>query len=103
MHAESAAIRLELGDRRGMADSLEGLANVSLAWTRPLRAARIWGAAERLREDIGLPMAPAFRPRYDGSVKAARVACADDTAFQAAWREGSAMTLEQAVAYAEQG
>ena len=48
-------------------------------------------------------MAPAFRPRYDGSVKAACVACADDTAFQAAWREGSAMTLEQAVAYAEQG
>jgi len=26
-----------------------------------------------------------------------------DTAFEAAWREGSAMTLEQAVAYAEQG
>jgi predicted ATPase/class 3 adenylate cyclase len=99
---ESAAIRLELGDRRGIVESLEGLANLALALARPLRAACVWGAAERLRADIGFSMEPAQRPRYNGRVQAARVACANDTAFEAAWHEGSAMTLEQAVAYAEQ-
>jgi predicted ATPase/class 3 adenylate cyclase/Tfp pilus assembly protein PilF len=102
LHAESAAIRLELGDRYGIAESLEGFADVALASARPLRAACIWGAAERLREDIGLPMAPALRPRYDGRVNAARAACANDAAFKAAWHEGSTMTVEQAVVYAEQ-
>ena len=102
LYAESAAMRLELGDRRGIVESLEGLANVALALTRPLRAACIWGAAERLRADIGLPIAPAQRPRYESRVQAARVACANDTAFEAAWREGNAMTVEQAIAYAEQ-
>jgi hypothetical protein len=47
-------------------------------------------------------MAPAQRPRYDGRVQAARVACANDAAFEVAWHEGHAMSLEQAVAYAEQ-
>ena len=102
LHAESATIRLELGDRRAIAESLEGLAHVALALARPLGAACIWGAAERLRADIGSPMPPGQRPRYDARVEAARVACANDTAFEAAWHEGSAMTLEQAVAYAEQ-
>jgi len=102
LYAESAAMRLELGDRRGIAQSLEGLANLAVALARPLRAACIWGAAERLRADIGLAIALAERPRYQSRVQAARVACANDTAFDAAWHEGSAMTLEQAVAHAEQ-
>jgi predicted ATPase/class 3 adenylate cyclase len=102
LHAESAAMRLELGDRRGFVESLEGLANVALASARPLRAACIWGAAERLRADIGLPIAPAQRPRHESRVQAARVDCANDTAFEVAWHEGRTMTMEQAVAYAKQ-
>ena len=100
--AESTAIRLELGDRRGIAESLEACANVALALGRPLRAACIWGAAERQRSDLGSPMPPGERPRYESRVQAARAACANDTAFEAAWRDGSAMTVEQATAFAEQ-
>jgi len=42
------------------------------------------------------------RPRYERSVQAARAKCADDAAFDAAWRVGSAMTMEQAIAFAKQ-
>jgi len=98
--SESVAIRLELGDLHGIGLSLDGFANLALALERPLRAARIWGAAERLRSDNGLPIP--YRERHDSSVRAAREACRDDTAFDAAWRDGSAMTMEQAVAFAKQ-
>jgi hypothetical protein len=82
---------------RGLGSSLQGFANLALASGRPLRAACMYGAAQRLRPDIGL-----HRLRDDAHVQAARAACADDMAFEAAWREGGAMTLEQAIAFAEQ-
>jgi hypothetical protein len=62
-----------------------------------LGAARLWGAAARLREDIGAPLPPNERPRYDRRVAAARAALGDDTAFARAWHEGGALTLEHAI------
>jgi predicted ATPase len=99
-YGEALAIRCELGDRRGIAASLDGLANVAFALAEPHRAARCWGAAERLREEIGAPLPPSVRPRYDNQVAAARATSNDDAAFESAWREGRAMTLEQAIEYA---
>ena len=100
LHGEALAIRSDLGDRRGIAASLNGLANVAFALAEPYRAARCWGAAERLREEIGAPLPPRERPRYDNQVTAARAAGNDDAAFELGWREGRAMTLEQAIEYA---
>jgi hypothetical protein len=100
LQEESLAIKRELGDRSGIAQSLEGLAYVALALARPGRAARIWGRAERLREEIGSALPPRERPRYDRQVAAARAALGDDAAFDLAWREGRAQTLEQAIALA---
>jgi hypothetical protein len=64
---------------------------------RSLRAARLWGAAERLRAEIGVPLSPRLRPNYDRRVAAARSASEDDTAFERAWQEGRALTIEQAI------
>ena len=102
LHSESIEVRLELGHRQGIAESLDGFASVALALACPLRAACIWGAAERLRSELGSPLRSGERRRYDDRVRAARAACGNDTAFDAAWREGGAMNLEQAIAYAEQ-
>jgi len=93
--SEGVAIRLELGDSRGVASSLEKFAHLALASGRPLMAARIYGAAERLRPTIGFPPLS-----DDAHVQAARAACANDVAFDAAWREGNAMTVEEAITYA---
>ena len=100
LHAEALAIRRELGDRRGICASLDGLANVAFALAEPHRAARCWGAAERLREEIGAPRPLSERARYDSQVAVARAASNDDAAFELAWREGRAMSLEQAIVFA---
>ena len=97
LHQEGLVIRREVGDRRGITYSLEGLAAVVAALGSSLRAARIWGAAERLGEEIGSPLAPNELPRYNRRVAAARAALGDDAAFDRAWQEGRALMLEQAI------
>ena len=94
---EGLVILRELGVRRELASSLEGLAAVVAALGSSLRAARIWGAAEGLREEVGSPLAPKDRPRYDRRVAAARAALGDGAAFDRAWQEGHALPLEQAI------
>jgi predicted ATPase/Tfp pilus assembly protein PilF len=100
LYQEGLAIGHELGDRRGIAESLEGLAAMLVALGSSLRAARIWGAAERLRTEVGAPLSPKDRPRYDRRVEAARAAPGDAAWFDHAWQEGRALTLEQAIALA---
>jgi predicted ATPase/class 3 adenylate cyclase len=102
MHAESLRIRREMGDRLGTASSLEGLAAAS-ALERPRRAARIWGAAERLREEIGNPLPPADRVAHEHQVAAGRAIFGDDAAFDRAWQDGRASTLEETIEYALAG
>jgi len=99
-HQESLEIQRAQGDRARIAPALEGLAEVSGAFSMPARAARLWGAAERLREDIGAPKSPIERPQYDRVVSTARAGLGDDAAFDSAWQEGRAMVLEDAIEYA---
>ena len=102
LHDESLAIMQEIGDTKGIAYSLEELAAVVAAFGNSQRAARVFGAAERLREEIGSPLPPIDRPRYDRRVAAARAALGDDAAFDRAWRDGRELTLEQAVELAQE-
>jgi len=94
---ESLAIFWDLRDRWGVAMSLEGLAYVALGLATPVHAARLWGAAERLRQEIGCPLPPSERSRYDSQLAAARAAIDGDGTFDLAWKEGRAMSLEQAI------
>jgi DNA-binding CsgD family transcriptional regulator len=80
-----------------VASCLEGLAGVRAALGERLQAARLWGAAEALREAIGAPLPPIYRPAYERAVRAAR-AQFGEKAFAAAWAEGRTMTLEQLLA-----
>jgi tetratricopeptide (TPR) repeat protein len=97
LYREALAIGRELGERLRIAFSLEGLAAVFDLLGRAPRAARIWGAAERLRTESGSPLPPKDRPVYDRRVAAARAALGDDAAFDRAWQEGGALTLEQVI------
>jgi predicted neutral ceramidase superfamily lipid hydrolase len=66
---------------------------------QPKRAAWLFGAAEALRETSGASIPPVDRADYDRILAAVR-AQLDEQTFAAAWAEGRAMTLEQAIAYA---
>ncbi len=97
---ESFEVTKKLGDKLYLASNLEGLAVVAVAQGEPLRAARLWGAAEALREVIGAPIPPVERVDYDHSVATARAQCGEK-AFAAAWAEGRGMTPEQVLAAQE--
>src|SRR5205085_11446503 len=63
-------------------------------------AARLWGAAEFLRERSGGSQLPIERVVYEPAVAAAR-AMLGEQAFAAAWAEGRTMTLKQVLAAPE--
>jgi len=99
LFGESLVLCREIESARDMAYCLAGLAGIAAASGQPERAARLFGAAEVLREPVGMPLPPAYRAAYERDVAAIR-AQLDDTTLAAAWAAGRAMTLEQAIAEA---
>jgi hypothetical protein len=66
---------------------------------QPVQAARLFGAAEALREAIGLSRQSDERAAYDRSVAAVR-AQLESATFAAAWAEGHRVPLDQAISEA---
>jgi hypothetical protein len=97
--AESLALYRGTGKLLGIAECLESLAGLAAAERRFTRAGRCLGAAEALRETMGAPLPPSERAEYDRTLRAVRGGCGGE-AFAAAWAEGRAMPLEQAVCVA---
>jgi non-specific serine/threonine protein kinase len=97
---ESLTLHREIGGKEGIAYCMEGLAGVAEARRQSERAARLFGAAEALREAIGWPLSPAENPAHAQVVIAARTRL-DEPAWAAAWAAGREMPLEQAIADAQ--
>ena len=64
--------------------------------SEPERGARLFGAAEVLRETIGAHIQAGDRPDYEKSLALTRDQL-DAEMFDAAWAEGRALSLEQMV------
>jgi tetratricopeptide (TPR) repeat protein len=79
----------------------EGLAAVLAFTGQPDPAARLLGAAEALRESLGVDLAPAERETHEETAAAVRAALGEEQ-FSDAWRLGRELALEQAIAYALQ-
>jgi predicted ATPase/DNA-binding CsgD family transcriptional regulator len=98
LYDETLSLWLESDDGRGIAGTLAGIAGVANRRGQAERAARLLGAAWGVAESLGV--------RYLAHhVHAERVLAAtrsllDDHVFDAAWREGQALSTEQAVAEA---
>jgi hypothetical protein len=101
LYAQSLAIRQEVGMKRGIACSVMTFAGLAMVQGHSEQAVRLWRAAESIRATLGLTLLPTERERYDRDRTAVR-ATLDEERFGIAWKEGQAMTLEQAVAYALQ-
>jgi DNA-binding CsgD family transcriptional regulator len=65
-------------------------------------AARLFGAAETARHRLGTVLAPWDEPVVEAAVEGVRRSL-DDEALKAAWNQGQALTLQDAVAYAQRG
>jgi len=95
LFAEALVLCRALGDRRGVAESVAGLACL-LAETQPEHTARLLGAAAAVIEAMGAQVSRPNQAEYDQGLAFAR-SRVGDAACDAAWRHGRTITLEQAV------
>ena len=96
LYQESLALLSSAFSKEFIAASLEGLGAVEVGQGEPLKAARLWGTAEALRESIGAPLYPVYRADYNKAVATARAELSDE-AFAMAWSEGRTTPLEQVI------
>jgi non-specific serine/threonine protein kinase len=92
-------VKFEIGGTGDIYYLLEWLANLAAQTDMPDRAARLWGAAQAIREVVGTPLPPSIVSDYAPYMTSARKELGS-LAFEAAWAEGRAMTIEEAIAYA---
>ena len=102
-YAESLMVSSELGDKMSASDSLEGVACLCAAEGEALRAARLFGAVQALRETLreaeAFQLGPeeiAWREPYLATTRSRL----GEAAWEGALAQGRAMGLDQAIAYA---
>jgi non-specific serine/threonine protein kinase len=96
---EGLELAVRVGFHVALDSCLEGLGAAALHNGRLKRSALLFAAADALREAMGTPWTVWEAAENKADVARLRTQLGDE-AFQAAWAEGRAMTLEQAVAYA---
>ena len=111
---ESLMLARNVSDKGMLAFCLEGMASFLVTQSAEKRilqtgrsqeagregilwAARLWGAAEGLRESAGTPLSPIERADYERTVATARTLLGEQS-FAQAWDEGRMVTPEQAIA-----
>ena len=99
LHREALLLRRQFGLRTGFAPSLERFAGLAAARGEHERAARLFGAAEALREAAHSSIPPVAQPDYDSDVELVRNGL-DEPSFDRVWHEGRAMTPDEAVEFA---
>jgi non-specific serine/threonine protein kinase len=97
--AETIAVARSFGDVVMVAEGLQGASGLAVVRRQFTRAVRLAGAAAAQGRRVGAPIGPAWAALHERWLGRARQELSAD-AFVAAWQEGQAMTLEQAIAYA---
>lgn len=98
------ALRLlaELEFKDALGYCFEAIAAVLAFIGKAEPSALLLGAAEALRDSLGVDLAPAERATHEETATAVRVALGEE-GFSAAWRQGRELSLDEAIAYALAG
>jgi tetratricopeptide (TPR) repeat protein len=100
LYGESLALAWDIGLKPLIINDLEGIACVAGAQEEAERAAQLWGAAETLHEAKGIPRDNTdWLAEADAGIAAVRSGFGEE-GWEAAWRKGRAVTLEEAIEYA---
>ncbi|MBV8179943.1 MAG: LuxR family transcriptional regulator, partial [Mycobacterium sp.] len=86
----------------GLSDTIECLAVLAGGAGRHREAARLFGAAHAIRQRMGAVRFKVWDPGCENSVAALRDALGEQD-FDTAYVEGAAMSVEEAIAYAQRG
>lgn len=100
LYREALELLRHSDEKTMIAGCLEGLASLAQERNHPEVATRMLGAAQALREAVGIPLPLTRRSNYESTVSGARTALGE-AAFSAAWQEGrNSSTTRQATQYA---
>ena len=99
LHKESLALSGEMGGSAHTLAFLKGLACTAGAKGEAQKAARLFGAAEALREAMGVGQWAALRTLEEPYLVGARSQLEEGT-WAEAWEEGRRMSMEAAIEYA---
>jgi predicted ATPase/DNA-binding SARP family transcriptional activator/DNA-binding CsgD family transcriptional regulator len=88
-----------LGDEDASTECLESLAGAAAARGEVVRAATLLGAAEAVREELGVPIRPVDLERYERFVASSRRG-QGEASWASAWSRGRALSLQQAIEHA---
>jgi non-specific serine/threonine protein kinase len=98
---EGLCLARELDHKTFIQYCIIGLASVAAFQNHPIRAARLWGAAEGMSETYGARLSHAGRAAIDYEDRLADARSQlDEAAWTAAWDEGRTMSPVKAVEYA---
>jgi hypothetical protein len=86
------------GFKRHVAYGVAGLSAVASLKGAVARSGFLWGALERMEDDLGFPIHGTERVRYERHVR--RIEASDPAAFASAIRDGRAVTSDEAIARA---
>jgi DNA-binding CsgD family transcriptional regulator len=90
------------GDRVGVAEALETIADLAIALGEPEQSMRLLAASERFHTDTGIARLPLPADRFARARSTAHAAL-HTTDAAACWEAGSQLSLADAVAYARRG
>jgi hypothetical protein len=88
-----------MGDKSGVAACFARLGVLAARRGESERAARLFGAADRIRQVVNSPTPPSDRAELEPVIDALRRELGEARASEV-WAEGSAMTYENATHYA---
>jgi hypothetical protein len=95
-YREALVLGRECGDWACVARVLEGIASLAAKQARAVRAAQLYGAAEALRDHIGVPVTAQARAGYVQRIARLRDQL-DRAAFDRAWQRGRGMARDRAI------
>ena len=99
---DALAIAAEIRAQTGVSEIFECLAAAACSAGSHHEAARLFGAADGIRQRIGAVRFKIHDADYEAWVAMLRNAM-ESNDFEAAWEEGAALTTEEAIAYAQRG
>jgi predicted ATPase/DNA-binding SARP family transcriptional activator/DNA-binding CsgD family transcriptional regulator len=99
LYEDNLVLCREIDDKLVASESMDGLACYAASGGEAQRAARLFGAAQALREAVGYQQPPRERSLREPYLTVAR-SCSDEAAWKTAFAEGQAMSFEEAVEYA---
>jgi tetratricopeptide (TPR) repeat protein len=93
---EALTIRKDIQDKEGIIHSLSAGTELNIKSGNLVKAAKLAGAADAMRETIGSPLMPYQMERYNETISLLKNKLGEE-AFIKVWEEGKSMTMEEAV------